>query len=166
MTKLRIPVGVVVAFLGLAIALQAVVQAVQYLRHFHVADRMILLDQFCGNRTCTFANPAQRRLRIPARLLIDQRFECRDQIRVRLREGLAAGSRTTHATPHRLGSALEFNNAFTDRLARQTAGPAHQRNSAVTQAHRFSGCHDASRSLVQMRPRRTKLAFQIGNGVH
>jgi hypothetical protein len=61
--------------LGLAIALQAVVQVVQNLRHFHVADRMILLAQLSGNRARALAYPARCRLRVPARLFIDQRFE-------------------------------------------------------------------------------------------
>ena len=43
MTKLRIPVGVVVPFLGLAIALQAVVLFVEQLCHLHVAGRVLLL---------------------------------------------------------------------------------------------------------------------------
>src|SRR5450631_2046845 len=73
--ELRIAVGVIRTLLGLAIALQAVVQVVQNLRHFHVADRMILLAQFSGNGARALTYPAQCRLRVPARLLIDQRFE-------------------------------------------------------------------------------------------
>jgi hypothetical protein len=42
MAELRIPVGVVAAFLRLAIALQAVVLLVEQLGHLHVADRMLL----------------------------------------------------------------------------------------------------------------------------
>src|ERR1700736_52991 len=54
MLKLRIAVGMIGASFSLAIALQAVIQIVKYLRHLHVAHRMLLLAQFLGHRPRTF----------------------------------------------------------------------------------------------------------------
>ena len=85
MPKLRIAIRVICAFLGLAIALQAVVQVMKNLRDLHVADRMLLLAQFLGDGPRAFANPAQRRLRVSARLLINQPFERLHQTRIGLR---------------------------------------------------------------------------------
>ena len=73
--KLRIAVRVILSLLGLAIALQAIVQVMKNLRDLHVADRMLLLTQFLGDGPRALADPAQRRFRIAARLLIDQPFQ-------------------------------------------------------------------------------------------
>ena len=91
----------------------------QYLRYLHVADRMLLRDQFPGDRPRALANPAQRRLRISARLLVDQSFERLNQRRIRLRQRPAARSGATHTADHRLGPALKFYNALADCLARR-----------------------------------------------
>ena len=56
--KLRIAIRVIRTLLGLAIALQAIVQVMKNLRDLHVADGMLLLTQFLGDGPCTFANPS------------------------------------------------------------------------------------------------------------
>lgn len=67
MAKLRIAVRVILALFGLAVALQAVVQAMKNLRHLHVADGMFLLRQFLRNRPRALAPPAfARQSTLPA----------------------------------------------------------------------------------------------------
>ena len=75
MAKLGVAVGMIRSLLGLAIALEAIAQLMKNLRDLHVAGTMLLLIQFLGDGSRTFANPAQRRLRVSARLLINQPFE-------------------------------------------------------------------------------------------
>jgi hypothetical protein len=58
-TELRVAIGMVRALLGFAIALQAVVQIVQDLGYFGVADRMLAPGQGLRNRPCALACPAQ-----------------------------------------------------------------------------------------------------------
>lgn len=150
--KLRIAIGMIRTFLGLAIALQAIVQAMKNLRNLHMADRMFLLAQFFGDGPRALANPAQRGLRIPARLLVDQCFQRLHQTRIGLRDRFAASTGAPHATHQGLALGLQFANAFADRLARQATGAPHYRHPAIAQTHRFTRRHDASRAFVQMRP--------------
>jgi hypothetical protein len=150
--KLRIPIGVIRTLFGLAIALQAIVQVVKNLRDLHMADRMVLLAQFLGDGPRTFANPSQRRLRIAARLLINQPFQRLHQTRIGLGDGFAARSGPPDTADQRLAPSLDFANTSADRLARQATRAPHHRNPSVAQTHRFSRSHDAPRALVQMRP--------------
>ena len=63
-TKLRIPVCMVLPLLGLAVALQAEVQIPQQLADHRVANRMPLGTQLRGQAAQALARPAQRRFRI------------------------------------------------------------------------------------------------------
>ena len=166
MPKLRIAIGVIGTLLGFAIALQAIVQVVKNLRDLHVTDGMFLLVKFPGNRPRALTNPSQRRLRVPARLRIDQPFQRLHQVRIGLRDGLASRPGPTNAAHQRPAPSLDFANTLGDGLARQATGAPHQRNSSIAQAHGFIGGHDAARAFIQMWPNRTKLPLQFGQGVH
>ena len=67
MTELGIAVGMILAFLHLPIALQAVVLIAQKLRHFLIADWMLLPCQFGSQRPGAFADPPQGRFGIATR---------------------------------------------------------------------------------------------------
>ena len=108
MAKLRITIGVIRSLLGFAITLEAIAQMMKNLRNLHVAGRMSLLIQFLGDGPRTFANPAQRRLRVSARLFINQPFERLHQTRIGLGDGFAARSRPTDTADQRLTSCLDF----------------------------------------------------------
>ena len=136
------------------------------LRDFHVAGRMLLLIEFFGDGPRTFANPAQRRLRISARLLINQPFEGLHQTRIRFGDRFAARSGPTDTADQRLTPCLDFPNPFADRLARQPTRPSYRRNPSIAQTQCFTGSHDAPRAFVQMRPCGTKLPLQFGQPVH
>ena len=150
----------------LAIALQAIAQLMKNLRDLHVAGRMLLLIQFLGDGSRTFANPAQRRLRVSARLLINQPFERLHQPRIGLGDGFAARSGPTNTTHQRLTPCLDFHNPFADRLARQATRTSYRRNPSIAQTQCFTGSHDAPRTFVQMRPCGTELPLQLGQPVH
>ena len=100
--KLGIAIRVIRSLLGFAITLEAIAQLMKNLRDLHVAGRMLLLIQFLGDGSRTFANPAQRRLRVSARLLINQPFECLHQTRIGLGDGFAARSGPTDTADQRL----------------------------------------------------------------
>ena len=164
--KLRVAIGVIRSLLGLAVTLQAIVQVMKNLCHLHVADGMLLLTQFLGNGPRTFANPAQRRLWVSARLLINQPFERLHQTRIGLGDRFAARSGTTDTADQRLAPCLDFANPFADRLTRQATRAPHHGDPSIAQTHRFSGSHDPPRAFVQMRPCGTKLPLQFGQPVH
>ena len=164
--KLGIAIRVIRTLLGLAIALQAVVQVVQDLRDRHVTDRMVLLAQLLRNRPRALTDPSQGRLGVSARLRIDQFFEAGYETGVGLCEGLAARPRSPDAAYQRLTPSLDFADTLRDRLARQATGVVHERDAPITQAQRFIGRQEAACALVQMRPHRPKLPFQFWQGVH
>jgi hypothetical protein len=85
--ELRIPVGVAVTLLGLAVSLQAVTRRIEQFTQQDAAHLVALLLRF-GQSSHAFAGPPQRRFRILPRRRFDQRLEIRDQCRVpRFREG-------------------------------------------------------------------------------
>ena len=164
--KLRIAIWVIHSLLGFAITLEAVTQLMKNLGNLHVAGRVLLLIEFFGDGPRTFANPAQRRLWVAARLLINQPFERLDQTRIRFGDRFAARSGSTDTADQRLTPCLDFPNPFADRLARQTTGASYRRNPSVAQTQCFTGSHNAPRTFVQMRPCGTKLPRQFGQLVH
>ena len=80
--ELGVAVRMAVAFLGLAVALQAVARRVEQLGHQGAARLVPLLLQCFGQSSHGFAGPPQRRFRIPSRRRFDQRLEIGDQCRV------------------------------------------------------------------------------------
>ena len=74
--ELCVPVGMIVAFFRLAVALQAVVLIMKQLCNFFVTDRMVLSRQLCGQCPSALAYPAQRGFRIPMRFRFYQAIQC------------------------------------------------------------------------------------------
>src|ERR1017187_5766089 len=124
MTKLRISVWVILTFLGLAVALQAVVLFVEQLRHFYVADRVLLPAEFFGHSPRAFADPPQRRFRITTSSGLNQALHRFQKCRISHGQTLAPCSRATNAPFRRAVSLLDFANTFSDRLAGQPTGTA------------------------------------------
>jgi len=86
--ELGVAVRMAVAFLGLAVALQAVARRVEQLGHQGAARLVPLLLQCLGQMPHALAGPPQRRLGIAAARWFDQRIEIAKQGRVpRFREG-------------------------------------------------------------------------------
>ena len=76
MTELRIPVRVIFAFLGLAIALQTIVLLVQELGDFDIADRMMLPGELPRQGARALADPTQGRFRITPCSALNQGLQC------------------------------------------------------------------------------------------
>ena len=161
-SKLRIPIAVICALLSLAVALQAVVLLVQQLRHLHVTDRMAPRTEAEGNHPRALADPAQRGLRVTPGVSLDHLVQELEQFGIGNRNGIAPGSRP--ANPSRLErlTRADLSHPLEDRLARETTGLVHQRNSAVAQAHRFIRRRETSSAFVQVGPDRTQLPLQLG----
>src|SRR6266404_5583497 len=73
--KLRIPVGVAVALLGLAVGLQAVARRIEQFGHHGAAHLVAVRLQCLRQPAHALAGPPQRRSRIPACRWFDQRLE-------------------------------------------------------------------------------------------
>jgi len=129
--ELGIPVRMIRARLGLAIALQAVVLIVQQLRHLHVTDRMVTRAQASGNHPRALADPAQRGLGPPSSVSLDHLVQGLEQLGIGNRNGLAPGAASANPSCHQRLAHANLMHALENRLARQTAGPVHQRDPAV-----------------------------------
>src|SRR5262249_46705933 len=135
------------ALLGLAVTLQAVLQIVQDLRHFGVADGMLAPGQGAREGTRALASPAQRRFGITPRALIDHRLQSAHQSRVGDGNRLAAGSRAPNTTfPRR--SFFNFPDSLVDGFPRQSTSPAHQTHSTVAKCLFLDGGNMAPRTFV------------------
>src|SRR5271166_6000545 len=114
--ELRIPVGVVVAFRGLAVALQTVPRLIEQVADQGTADFVTLRLQRLRQTAHTLAGPPQRRFRIPAGRRLDQGFEIGEQRRVLGNRRLATRSRP--ANPFRRLILRQFLEAPPDRARR------------------------------------------------
>jgi hypothetical protein len=74
-SELTVAVGIVGAFLGLAIGLQTELLRLQQFADDRMADFVPELVQFGGQTTQALARPAQRRHRIAARVGLDKRVQ-------------------------------------------------------------------------------------------
>jgi hypothetical protein len=78
MTELRIAVRMIRAFLGLPVALQAVVLVAEKLSHLLMTDRMLPSSQLSGQSPGALADPAQGIFRIAPRFRFNETIQ-RDQ---------------------------------------------------------------------------------------
>jgi len=81
-TELGVPVGVLGAFEGLGVGLQAVTGLVQQPSHERRRHLMSLLTQLVSQAPQRLGRPPQRGHRVPARLGFDQLVQRRGQLRV------------------------------------------------------------------------------------
>src|SRR6202040_644206 len=80
--ELRIPVGMAIALLGLAVALQTVTRRIEQMADQGAADLVTLRLQRLCQPAHALAGPPQRRFRIPAGRRLDQGFEIGEPSRV------------------------------------------------------------------------------------
>ena len=158
--------GWVSPFLGLAVALEAVVQFVKKLRHFRMADRVTLQPQFLRNGPRAHANPPQRRLRVATRLLIDHLFQTFHQVRIGNRNWFPAGAGTANATGRWRDTFCDLPDTLRNRLPRQSTGTTHETYSPIAQSHRFTGRHDTPCPFVQEWPNGMEFLSQLGKSAH
>ena len=94
--ELGITVLVPLAFVALAVGLQAVAEFVEKFGDFGGADCMTLGLEFLGQAPHAFACPAQGSLRIAARVGFDKRINGRNQCGIFFPQLLAPASRLAH----------------------------------------------------------------------
>jgi len=135
MGELRIPVGVAVTLLGLAVSLQAVTRRIEQFTHQGAAHLVALLLQRFGQSSHAFAGPPQRRFRIPPLRRFDQRLEIRDQCRVFDNRGFA--SRPRPPNPLRWFVLRQFLQTPPDRARRQAGCRRHRGNATITRRKRL-----------------------------
>ena len=166
MAELRVPVGMVIAFLRLPIALQPVVLVVQEGGQCHMADRMVVRGQLRRQGPRALTDPAQRRLGVPPRIGIDQPVHGREQARIARRDRPAACARTTDPTDPGRRAIGNLGDAPRNGVPRQAAGSVHEGHATIPQTQRFVGRHQASRVLIEQSPDRGELLPQDGVGAH
>src|SRR5260370_24661707 len=160
MPELGITIRMIVSLLGLAIALQTVVQIVKNLRYFGVTDGMMAPGQSLRDRTRALAGPAQRRFGISPRPFLDHRLQPLHQLGVELGNAFTARAGAAATTrPTRPGR--ELPDTVADRLARKAAGTANQTYASVSQGLSLTGRRQAPRTIVQHGPHRTNFRFQL-----
>jgi len=147
--ELRIAIRMIRSLFRFPVALQTIVQIIEYLRHLRVTDRMFLLGELCGNCPRAFTNPSQRRFRIAACLAINHCFQCFQQTRIRFCDGLASSTRATYAASRRHYPFLNFANSFSDSFSRQATCTVYFRYPAKPQTQSFVGSHNSPRPLIQ-----------------
>ena len=98
--ELGVPVGMLAAFGGLGVGLQAVPEPLEQPAHHKLADLMPSLSQRRGQCPGRLTGPPQRRHRIATSLRIDQPLQRRDQLRVMILGTLAPAPRPA-GNPHR-----------------------------------------------------------------
>ena len=152
----------VAAFLGLPVALEAVVEIAQQLADLRRTDGMVPLRQRRGQGPRTLTRPAEWRLGIAARLWVDQRFQRRHQIRVGHRDRFAPRTWATDAARRHRRAALDLVDPLRDDPPRQAARPMHETDSAKPDGLGFAGGHQAPRALIQQGPHRSEFRRQRG----
>ena len=157
MPELRVAVRMIVAFLGLAIALQAIILFVKELGHFDITDRMVLLSQLRRERPRALTDPSQRRLRITARATVNQALQCMQQTLIGFRDRLAPRSRTPDAPFRKACPRLKFADSLGNRFPGQSTRTAHERHAAIAQSDRFARRHETPCSFVKKWPNRSEL---------
>jgi hypothetical protein len=148
--KLRIPIGMTGAFLGLAVGLQAVTQIVQQLRYHPVTGLVAHPPQFGRQLANTLASPAQRRFWIPSSQRLDQLLQVTFQRPV-LRHRLLASAPRTPNPPFWLACSRPFQlgRPLSNHLTRDSRRTRHRRNASGTHCRAFGRHHQAPRSFIQ-----------------
>jgi hypothetical protein len=152
--ELRVAIGIVRSLAGLAVGLQAVVELVQEFANERAADRMAHVAQALAELAQALASPQQRRLRIAARLWLDQRAQIIKQTRIRLAQKLTTTARPAYPLHIRRFARAQFRQSTTDRATRDARG-AHHRNNPAMSGRRRLGCRKTPPpALVKQRSER------------
>lgn len=122
--ELGVPVRMVVTFLRLPVALEAVVHGTEDLGYLLVADLASLIGEFRGKGSRALAGPAHRRLRITT----ERRGSTKPSIAAggvpdRVRQGSVGHRHSAVFALHRGGRGVKFRERLGDRHPGQPAGP-------------------------------------------
>src|SRR5208282_3151200 len=154
MGELRIPVGVTVALLGLAVGLQAVARRIEQFGHQGAAHLVALRLQRLRQPPHALAGPPQRRFRIPACRWFDQRLEIREQGRVLENRRLAPRPRPPN--PLRRLILRQFPQTAPDRARRHAGCRRHRGNATISRSKRLGRRDQTTTPLIKKRRHRGK----------
>ena len=118
--ELRVAIGIVRSLACLAVGLQPVIELVQEFADEAAADRMTHVAQAPAELTQALASPQQWRLRIAARLRLDQRAQIIEQARIRLAQRPATAAWPAHAVTSERLACAQFGQSTSDGAARNT----------------------------------------------
>jgi hypothetical protein len=152
MLELRVAIGVAGTFAGLAVGLQAEVEALQQPPDQLLTGDEAPLGQRRGEMALAQADPPQGRLRITADRRLHQVIQSFQDTGLRLDRGLlsAAPPANPLATPHRPGP--QVCHAAADRAAGNAGRPRNRGDAAMAGGARFTRGEQASVSLIEERP--------------
>ncbi len=160
--KLRVPVGVLGALLGLAGTLQRVALLGEQPADGAVGDLEPLCSKGVGELAGGLARPPQRRVGIPARVRVDQLVQCVQQTRLALDHPLGSATRTADPAA-RLGRVVQLPHAGVDSRTGQPTDPGHA--SATTTAQRPDGGTRQQAALLFGQVRGDQLVQPAQHGV-
>jgi hypothetical protein len=149
--ELRVAIGMAGALAGLPVGLAAVFQLAQQHAHQLLARREALLAQRLGNVALAAADPAQRRFRIAADRMLDQRFERRQQAGLSLDRTFAPPAGTPHPAADLVATRLQLGNAAIDRAPRNAGRSRNRCHTAHTNGHRLRRGKQPPAPLVEER---------------
>ena len=136
-------------FPGFAIGLAAVAQLTQQQAHQLLANLEAAAEEGSGDLALAAADPAQRRLRIAADRVLDQRLQSRKQARLQSHRALAPTARTADPWPEQIGPALQFHDRPPDRAARKPGRRAGRRHTAIARSQGLVRREEAAAPLVK-----------------
>ena len=152
--ELRIPVGVAVALLGLAVGLQAVTRRIEQFGHQGAAHLVALHLQRLRQPSHALAGPPQRRFRIPACRWFDQRLEIREQRRVLANRWLAPRPRPPN--PRRRLILRQFLQTPPDRARRHAGRHRHRGNATISRGKRLCRRDETTAPFIEKGRHRQK----------
>ena len=148
--KLRVAVGMLLAFQRLARRLQAVAELAQKPRHRPEPDRVPALGELVGQLARALGRPQKNPFGITAGVALDQLAQHLQQLRI---AGLHRRSPRA-ARPHPPGlkrRLIKLAQPLADRVLRQPTRPRRRRDPPVAERTRLAGGKRSPLTLVQLR---------------
>src|SRR5947208_3155743 len=157
--ELRVAVGMIRAFLGLPVPLQAVVHISKELRDLLMADRMVLAREFRRQRPRALAGPAQRGLRVAPRQRLHQGLQRPRQLGVADEERVASSAGAPD-TSGRDRFPIQLADALGDGDAGQSTGAADPRDAPIAGMQCLVRRQHSPAALIQVLPDSCELALE------
>ncbi len=157
--ELAVPVGVLPAFDGLGVPLEAEAFLAQHVGDGVGGYPVTLAGEFGGQMTGGLRRPPQRRHRITPHIRLDQGQQRRTKSRVQIDRPLAASTRPAHS-PQRGLAGFQFIRTQRHRGLPHPGGPGDQPDPAMADRPGFRSYQQTPLPLIQMREDRLELGCQ------
>ena len=150
-TELGVPVGMLLAFQDLGVALQTESQIGEHPGHRSVTDLMPELGQRIGQVPRRLRRPDQQRHRVPASLRLHESPELQQQSRIRLRQALPAATGCPHPD-RRLRLARQLTNPTGDGVRVHAGSGRDDLDPTPAELPRLGPQKQSTLPLIQMGP--------------